>query len=43
MSLYAHELEIGLDFWHMWTGPACPNNNIFIILILVSLCTTVNY
>ena len=27
MNLYAHELDIGLDFWHMWTEPTCPNNN----------------
>ena len=29
MGLYAHELDIGLGFWHMWTGPTCPNNNFF--------------
>ena len=28
--LYAHELDIGLGFWHMWTGPTCPNNNILL-------------
>ena len=28
MRFYAHELDIGLGFWHMWTGPTCPNNNI---------------
>ena len=30
MGLYAHELDIGLGFWHMWTGPTCPNNNILL-------------
>ena len=30
MSLYAHELDIELGFWHMWTRPTCPNNNILL-------------
>ena len=30
MSLYAHELDIGLNFWHMWTGPTCSNDNILL-------------
>ena len=37
MSLYAHELDIGLGFWHMWTGPTCPNNNILLFYFLSKL------
>ena len=37
MSLYAHELDIGLGFWHMWTGPTYQNNNILLFLFLSQL------
>ena len=37
MSLYAYELDIGLDFWHMWIGPTCPNNNILLFYFLSKL------
>ena len=31
MGLYAHGLDIGLGFRHMWTEPSCPNNNDFFL------------
>ena len=37
MSLYAYELDIGLDFWHMWIRPTCPNNNILLFYFLSKL------
>ena len=43
MSLYAHELDIELGLWHMWTRPTCPNNNILLFEFFgsVNLYTTV--
>ena len=37
MSLYAYELDIGLDFWHMRIRPTCPNNNILLFYFLSKL------
>ena len=33
MSLFAHELDIGLSFWYVWTKLSCPNNNNNIIIL----------
>ena len=32
-----HELNIGLDFWYMWSGFTCSNNNILLLVMLGSL------
>ena len=47
-SLYAHELDIGLGFRHLWIELSCPNNNnniffIFLFFKSVSLYTIVIY
>ena len=45
MSLYAHGLDIGLGFRHVWTRSSCLNNNnnifYYFIFELVSLYTAV--
>ena len=41
MSLYAHRLDIGLSFRHVWIGSSCPNNNNILFFEPVSLYSAV--